>query len=75
MEAIVFVLINCCYEIPHIADLLDQFDGAKYFTTLDLASGLWQIQVEPEPRAKTVFVTPQGLYEFLVMLTNAPAAF
>ena len=65
------------FPVPRINDILDQLGGAQYFC-LNLASGFWQILVNPEPRKKTVFVTPHGLYEFLVMLfglTNVPALF
>ena len=51
---------------------------SKYFTTLDLASGYWQIRVAPNSREKTAFVTPHGLFQFRVMLfglTNGPAVF
>lgn len=67
------------FPLPRIDDLLDQLSKARYFSTLDLASGFWQIQVEPKSREKTAFVTPHGLFEFRVMpfglTTNAPAVF
>ena len=64
--------------LPCIDDLLDQLGKSAYFSTLDLATGYWQIRVHPNSQEKTAFVTPQGLYEFRVMpfgLTNAPAVF
>ena len=66
------------FPLPRIDDLLDQLGKAQYFTTLDLAAGYWQIQVHPDSREKTAFITHRGLYEFRVMpfgLMNAPAAF
>ena len=66
------------FPLPRIDDLLDQLGKAKYFSTLDLASGYWQVQLHPDSRAKSAFVTHQGLYEFRVMpfgLKNAPAVF
>lgn len=64
--------------IPRIDDLLDQLHGCKFFSTLDFASGYWQIKVHADSREKTAFITPQGLFEFRVMpfgLANAPAVF
>ena len=66
------------YPLPCVDDLLDQLGRCQFFSTLDLASGYWQIRVSPTSQEKTAFVTPQGLYEFKVMpfgLTNAPAVF
>ena len=64
--------------LPRIDDTLDVLGSAKWFSSLDLASGYWQVEVCPEDREKTAFVTPYGLFQFRVMpfgLTNAPATF
>ena len=66
------------YPLPRIDDLLDQLGKSRYFSTLDLAAGYWQIRVHPKAIEKTAFITPHGLYEFRVMLfglMNAPSVF
>ena len=66
------------YPLPRIDDMLNSFWSAKWFTTLDLASGYWQVAMHPEDVEKTAFITPFGLYEFLVMpfgLSYAPGTF
>ena len=66
------------FPLPRMDDLLDQLGKSKFFSTLDLASGYWQVQVHPDSREKTAFITHQGLYEFSVMpfgLKNSPAVF
>ncbi len=66
------------FPLPRIDDLLDLLGESKFFSTLDLASGYWQVRVHPDSVEKTAFVTHQGLYEFRVMpfgLKNAPAVF
>lgn len=49
------------YPLPRIDSTLDALGGAKYFSTIDLASGYWQVEVDPADREKTAFATPQGL--------------
>ena len=64
------------YPLPRIDDALDSLTGAQYFTTLDLASGYWQLRVKEEDIAKTAFACHRGLFEFVRMpfgLCNAPA--
>ncbi|KAL9976989.1 hypothetical protein ACROYT_G014344 [Oculina patagonica] len=66
------------FPMPLVADTLDALSGTQYFTTLDLKSGYWQIELHPSAQEKSAFVTHNGLYEFLVMpfgLTNSGASF
>ena len=66
------------FPLPRIDDILDQLGESRYFTTLDLKSGYWQVKVHPSCREKTAFITHEGLYEFRVMpfeLMNAPTVF
>jgi len=66
------------YPLPNQEDIFRQIGNARYFTTMDLMSGFWQIAIKPEHRHKTAFITTRGLYEFLVMpfgLCNAPSTF
>ena len=66
------------YPILRIDYLLDQMVDKKFYTTLDLASGYYQVPVVKDSRPKTVFVTPDGHYQFKRMpfgLCNAPAVF
>ena len=67
------------YSLPRIEDSLDSLNGAKIFSSLDLKSGYWQVELEEESIPLTAFtVGPLGFYECVRMpfgLTNAPATF
>ena len=52
------------YPLPRIDATLDSLAGCKYFTTLDLASGYWQVALEKNDKEKTAFSTPQGHFKF-----------
>lgn len=72
------ITVSDKFPIPNIQEILDQLDGAKYFTTLDLTSGFHQIPLSSESIEKTAFSTPYGHFEFTRMpfgLKNAPACF
>ena len=58
--------------------MLTSLDEAKYFTTLDLKSGYWQIPLDDQDKEKTAFCCHRGLYEYNGMpfgLANAPGIF
>ena len=66
------------YPLPRVDDILETLAGSQLFSTLDLASGYWQVEVKPEDREKTAFITSEGLYEFNVLpfgLCNGLATF
>ena len=55
------------YPLPRISDILDTLAQAKYFSTLDLSAGYWQVELDEDSRAKTAFTTHRGLFEFTRM--------
>ena len=66
------------YPLPNIDDVLAAFNGAKYFSKLDLKSGYFQIEMTEEAKPKTAFVTHMGLFQFNRLpfgLNTAPAVF
>ena len=71
--------IKDSHPLPRIDETLDSLAGAKYFSSLDLKAGYWQVEVAEADKAKTAFTAgPLGFYEFNVMpfgLVNAPATF
>ncbi|KAK3086715.1 hypothetical protein FSP39_022396 [Pinctada imbricata] len=72
------VTIKDAYPLPLIQESLDHLSGARWFSTLDLCMGYWQVLVQENDRPKTAFASRRGLYEFSVMpfgLCNAPATF
>ena len=72
------VTVKNKYPIPRINDIFDHFFGAKYFSTLDLFSGYWQIKMREEDMEKTAFTCEIGHFEFKRLpfgLCNAPAVF
>lgn len=66
------------YPLPRIEDILNNLGKAKWFTSIDLASGYWQVQIAEQDKEKTAFISKYGTYEYNVMpfgLCNAPATF
>ena len=67
------------HPLPRGPETMESLVGARYFSTMDLKSGFWQVKMSEESRQYTAFtVGSLGIYEFLKMpygLCNAPATF
>ena len=55
------------YSLPNPQHILDKLHGARYFTSLDVASAYWCVPVSEADIEMTAFYTPRGQYEMLVM--------
>ena len=55
------------FPLPNIQDCLSSLSGQCYrFSSLDMASGYWQIGMDPESQEKAAFTTHRGLFQPLV---------
>ena len=52
--------------LPHVDQILDDTQGARFFSKLDLASAYHQFRIREEDQYKTSFRVPGGQYEFCV---------
>ena len=66
------------YPLPRIDESLDALAGSRFFSTLDLVSGYWQVPLDADAQEKSAFITRSGLWKWKVLpfgLTSAPATF
>ena len=54
------------YTLPRIDDALRLLGNQQWFSTMDLASGYWQVALSPEAKRKAAFVTNEGLFKRLM---------
>ncbi|XP_052754450.1 uncharacterized protein LOC128201458 [Galleria mellonella] len=72
------VTVRDRYPMPLIDDHIDRLGNFKYFSSLDMATGFHQIQIDEESIHRTAFVIPEGHFEYLKMpygLTNSPIVY
>ncbi len=77
-RAINKISLKDSHSLPRIDDSIDALVGNAHFSTLDLASGFWQVEMEESDRDITTFSTGDGLYKWKVMpmgLKNSSATF
>ena len=71
--------VKDAYSLPRIDESLDCLRGSKWFSSLDLKCGYWQVEMDEESKPYTAFtVGPLGFFECERMpfgLVNAPATF
>ena len=52
------------YSLPRIDETLDCLRGSTIFTSLDLKSGYWQVEMDEMSKQLTAFIVgPLGFYE------------
>ena len=49
--------LTIAYPLPCIDDSLRLLGNQQWFSTMDLASGYWQVAMSPEAKRKAAFVT------------------
>ena len=67
------------YPLPQMQETMESIVGTRFFSTMDLKLGFWQVKMAKDSQQYTAFmVGSMGVYEFLRMLyglCNAPVTF
>lgn len=66
------------YPFPSSQEIFDKLGGNKYFSTLDMTKGYYQLEMSELDKEKTAFSTSSGHYHFCRMpfgLSGAPSTF
>ena len=73
------VTIKDTYLLPHIDETLNSLQGSQWFSSLDLKSRYWQVEIDEDSKPLTAFtIGPVDFYECDRMpfrLTNTPVTF
>ena len=64
------------YPLPNIQDALDNLQGSRYFASIDLLSGYWQLGMTERAKERSAFCTRRGLFQFtrICLLYTSDAA-
>ena len=62
------------YPMPRVDELIDRLGKDQYISTLDLPKIYWQVPLAASSREKTVFPTPDELYQYRVLLFGLDGA-
>lgn len=66
------------YPLPLIEDQIDKLGKAKFYISIDMKNGFYQIPISKDSSKYTAFSTSDGHYEFIKMpfgICNGPAVF
>ena len=58
------------FPIPRMEDCIDRIGNTKYVTKFDLLKGFWQVPLTERAKEISAFVTPSGLYQTKLCLSE-----
>ena len=72
------VTVKDSFPLPNLTDTIYNLSGAKFFSSLDMVRGYYQLPVDEESKKYTAFSTTRSHWEFNRLpfgLCNSPATF